>query len=61
MIIFKGGLKMSLVESSNSENSLKSTWMFSRAELEGRKEEYSDHFSKFNCLSGENEETCNAT
>jgi hypothetical protein len=35
MIRFKGGLKMGLVESSNCDNSLKSTWMLNHVELEG--------------------------
>ena len=62
MIIFKGGLKMSLVESSSSDNSLKSIWMFSRVEVEWtRKEAVSKNFSKFNCLFWENEENCYET
>jgi len=62
MIIFKGGLKMSLVESSNSDNSLESTWIFSRVELEWtRKEAFCSNFSNINCLSGEYEETCDET
>ena len=61
LIISKDGLKMCLVESSKCDNSLKCTWMLSHVELEGGGAEESVHFSKFNCLSGENEETCDKT
>jgi len=36
VIIFKGGLKVSLVESSNCDNSLKITWMLSHVRRTGR-------------------------
>jgi len=53
MIVFKGGLKMGLVEYSNSDNSLKSNWLFGRADMEWtRNEAFSTRFSKFNCLCG---------
>jgi len=42
VIRFKGELKMGLVESSNCDKSLKSTWMLNHVELEGiRKEAFS--------------------
>jgi len=59
MIIFYGGFNMSLVESSNRDNNLKSIWTLSQVELEGtRKEAFSADFSIFHSLSEENEQTC---